>query len=96
MQIYTKYNIYNLSIYNSNWYKTFKLNDNNLFLNTFNFKKRSMLVRILNFLIILINMFIQYNFFACELRFLKYLYFCNFYINLILYKFFSYFLNLNF
>jgi hypothetical protein len=88
--------VYNKIIYNSNFFKTFKLK--NIYLNfyNFNFKKISLSVRILIFLIILTNMFNQFNYFKCDLIKFKYLYFDTNIINLIWYKFFSFFLNLSF
>jgi len=96
LTIYDKYTQYNLITYNSNFLKIFKLKNTELSFYNFNFKKISLSVRVIFFLIIITTMFNQYNYFMNDLIKFKYLYFDIYFMNLIYYKFFSFFLNLMF
>jgi hypothetical protein len=81
--MYNKYTLYNLYIYNTNFLKTLKFKNSELNFFNFNFKKISISVRVLIFLVILTNMFTQFNFFKYDLIKFKYLYFNIFFINLV-------------
>jgi hypothetical protein len=94
MYFYKKYTNYNIYIYNSNFYKNYKNTNTNLFLYTFNFKKISISFRLINFIILINNLYINYNFYMCIFHKIKYLYLNFFFINLILNKFFSFLINL--
>lgn len=87
---------YNFITYNSNFFKLLKLK--NIYVNfyNFNFKKISLSVRTIIFLIIMTTLYNQVNYFKCDLVKFKYLYFDKYYINLVRFKFFSFFLNLMF
>lgn len=87
---------YDLIIYNSNFWKILKLKNVDLHFYNFNFKKISLSARTIIFLIIITVMFNQINYFKCDLIKFKYLFFTKYFMNLIRYKFFSFFLNLMF
>lgn len=82
--------------YNSNLFKILKLKKNEIKFYNFNFKKISLSARTIIFIIIITTMFNQFNYFKSDLVKFKYLFFDVFFINLVLYKFFSSFLNLMF